>query len=104
MAIYKLTSSVVVNLACGTVLTAGQTVTDSGPAAQLPPNYVPNGCCDPQDIDGLNKVFAAGPIAPTIDPFVPPPVTYWRYVLGSFNPRLWGLTGLGAALPSKPGS
>jgi hypothetical protein len=47
MATYRLLSSIVVNIADGTVLTAGQTVRDSGPGAQLPPNFVPNGCCDP---------------------------------------------------------
>jgi hypothetical protein len=98
MAIYKLVSSIVVNIANGTVLTAGQTVTDTGPGAQLPPNYTPNGCCDPQDIDGVNKCWAAGPIAPTIDAFVPPPVTYWAAVAGSASPnRLYKLTGALAA-------
>jgi hypothetical protein len=104
MAIYKLTSSIVVNIADGTVLTPGSIVTDTGPGAQLPPGYIPNGCCDPQDVDGVNKCWAAGPIAPTIDPFTPPPITYWRFVSGSNPTRLWGLTGLGAALPSKLGS
>ena len=66
MAIYKLTSSIVVNSANGTVLVAGQTVTDTGPGAQLPPGYIPNGCCDPRDADGVNKFWAAGPIQPTM--------------------------------------
>jgi hypothetical protein len=105
MAIYKLTSSIVVNIADGTVLVAGQTVTDTGPGAQLPSNYIPNGCCDPQDADGAQKVWAAGPIAPTIDPFFPPPITYWAPVAGTASPtRFYKLTGtLAAALPSKIG-
>jgi hypothetical protein len=85
MAIYKLTSSIVVNIADGTVLVAGQTVTDTGPGAQLPPGYIPNGCCDAQDADGAQKMWNAGPITPTIDPFVPPPACYWRRVSGSNN-------------------
>jgi hypothetical protein len=101
MAIYKLTSSIVVNSAGGTVLVAGQTVSDTGPGAQLPANYVPNGCCDPQDADGVQKMFAAGPIAPTIDLFRGPPTTWWKPVVGTGNPnRLYKLTGaLAAGLP-----
>jgi hypothetical protein len=105
MAIYKLTSSIVVGIADGTVLTAGQTVTDIGPGAQLPPGYIPNGCCDAQDADGAQKMWNAGPIAPTIDAFVPPPITYWAPVAGTASPtRSYKLTGaLAAALPSKFG-
>jgi hypothetical protein len=103
MAIYKLTSSIVVNAAGGTVLTAGQTVTDTGPAPQLPPNYVPNGCCDALDADGAQKMFNAGPIAPTIDAFVPPPACFWRRVSGSNPNVLYQLTGIGAALGPKLG-
>jgi hypothetical protein len=100
MAIYKLTSSIVVNSAGGTVLVAGQTVTDTGPGAQLPSNFVPNGCCDAQDADGVQRVWNAGPIQPTIDLFTPPPTTWWKPVAGTGNPnRLYKLTGLGAALP-----
>jgi hypothetical protein len=103
MGIYKLTSSIVVNIADGTVLTAGMTVTDTGPGAQLPAGFIPNGCCDPQDVDGVNKCWAAGPIAPTIDPFVPPPACYWRRISGS-NPNVfYALTGIGAALGPKLG-
>jgi hypothetical protein len=94
LAIYKLTSSIVVNAAGGTVLTAGQTVTDAGPGAQLPPSFIPNGCCDPQDADGVQKMWNAGPITPTIDLFTPPPVTYWLAVPGTANPdRRYKLTG-----------
>jgi hypothetical protein len=105
VAIYKLTSSIVVNIADGTVLVAGQTVTDTGPGAQLPPNYVPNGCCDPIDADGVNKVWAAGPIPPTIDLFTPPPITYWAPVAGTASPtRFYKLTGrLAAGLASRLG-
>jgi hypothetical protein len=100
MAIYKLTSSIVVNVAGGTVLTAGQTVTDTGPGAQLSPGYIPNGCCDAQDADAANKVWAAGPIQPTIDLFRPPPKTWWKKVPGTSNPNVtYQLQGLGAALP-----
>ena len=104
MAIYKLTSSIVVNIANGTVLTAGQTVTDTGPGAQLPANYVPNGCCDPQDADGAQKMWNAGPIAPTIDLFRPPPACFWLVVAGTKSPdRRYQLTGIGAALGPKLG-
>jgi hypothetical protein len=101
LAIYKLTSSIVVNAAGGTVLTAGSTVTDTGPGAQLPPNYIPNGCCDAQDADGVLKMWNAGPIAPTIDLFRGPPTTWWKPVAGTGNPnRLYKLTGaLAAGLP-----
>jgi hypothetical protein len=105
MAIYKLLSSIVVNAACGTVLTAGRTVTDTGPGAQLPPNFVPNGCCDPQDADGVQKMWNAGPVAPIIDAFIAPPTTYWLAVAGTLSPnRLYKLTGaLAAGLGSRLG-
>jgi hypothetical protein len=105
LAIYKLTSSIVVNAAGGTVLTAGQVVTDTGPGAQLPASFTPNGCCDAQDADGVNKVWAAGPIVPTIDLFTPPPTTWWKPVAGTANPnRLYKLTGaLAAGLPAVLG-
>jgi hypothetical protein len=103
LAIYKLTSSIVVNIADGTVLVAGQTVTDVGPGAQLPPGYIPNGCCDAQDADGAQKMWNAGPITLTIDPFVPPPACYWRRVSGSNPYVFYSLTGIGAALGPKLG-
>jgi hypothetical protein len=104
MAIYKLLSSIVVNVADGTVLVAGQTVTDVGPGKQLPAGFIPNGCCDPQDADGIQKMWNAGPIVPTIDLFTPPPAIYWAAVPGSASPnRLYQLTGGGAALGPRPG-
>jgi hypothetical protein len=105
LAIYKLTSSIVVNSANGTVLVAGQTVTDTGPGAQLPAGFIPNGCCDAQDADGVNKMWAAGPIQPTINLFTPPPTTWWKPVVGTATPnRLYKLTGpLAAGLPAVLG-
>lgn len=105
MATYRLLSSIVVNAAGGTVLRAGQTVRDSGPGAQLPPNFVPNGCCDPIDGDGVQKMWNAGPITPPIDLFVPPPTTYWAAVAGTSSPnKLYKLTGpLAIGLTSKLG-
>jgi hypothetical protein len=104
MAVYRLTSSIVVNSANGTVLGPGRVVTDTGPGAQLPSNFIPNGCCDPQDVDGVNKFYAAGPITPTVDLFQPPPLTFWEGVAGTGSPtRLYALTGLGANLPPALG-
>jgi hypothetical protein len=105
MAVYRLTSSIVVPSANGTVLVAGQLVTDTGPAPQLPPNYIPNGCCDAQDADGAQKMWNAGPITPTINLFTPPPTTFWRAVAGTVSPnRMYQLTGLGSALAPKLGN
>ena len=103
MAIYTLTSSIVVKIAGGTVLVAGQTVTDTGPNAQLPPGFIPNGCCSPQDADAAQKMWNAGPIAPTIDLFSPPPTCYWRFVSGANPNCLYQLTGIGATLGPKLG-
>jgi hypothetical protein len=104
MAIYKLTSSIVVNSANGTVLGPGRIVTDTGPGAQLPPGYIPNGCCDAQDADGAQKMWNAGPIAPTIDLFVAPPLCFWKAVAGSSSPtRSYQLTGIGASLGPRLG-
>ena len=100
MAVYRLLSSIVVNSAGGTVLGAGRTVTDTGPGRQLPSGYIPNGCCDPVDQDGVNKFYAAGPITPTIDLFTAPPITFWKAVAGTTSPnRMYQLQGLGSALP-----
>jgi hypothetical protein len=105
MAVYRLLSSIVVNSAGGTVLGAGQTVSDTGPGAQLPPGYIPNGACDPTNADGVQKFWNAGPITPTIDLFTPPPTTFWRAVAGTASPnRLYQLTGLGSALAPKLGN
>jgi hypothetical protein len=101
IAIYKLTSSIVVPAADGTVLVAGQIVTDVGPGAQLPAGFIPNGCCDAQDADGAQKMWNAGPIQPTIDPFVPPPLCYWRRSSGTNPFVFYALTGIGAALGPK---
>jgi hypothetical protein len=105
MATYKLLSSIVVPAADGTVLVAGQVVTDTGPGAQLPAGFIPNGCCDPQNADAAQKMWNAGPVIPTIDPFVPPPVTCWAAVSGTATPfRTYKLTGpLGVGFPAKFG-
>ena len=102
MAVYKLLSSIFVKGAAGTYLAAGRTVTEG---AELPVGFIPNGCCDPIDGDGVQKMWNAGPITPTIDLFVPPPATYWAAVAGTLSPnRLYKLTGpLAAGLTSKLG-
>jgi hypothetical protein len=56
MAIYKLTSSIVVNIANGTVPTAGQTRPIPVPVRSCPRVH-PNGCCDAQDADGAQKMW-----------------------------------------------
>jgi hypothetical protein len=102
MARYRLMSAIVVNIAGGSELPAGSVVTEG---VQLPGGFLPNGACEPLDADATNKFWAAGPITPTIDLFVPPPATYWAAVAGTLSPnRLYKLTGpLAAGLTSKLG-
>jgi hypothetical protein len=96
MAIYKLLSSIFVGTAGGSLLVTGQTVTEG---KELPVGFVPNGCCDPLDADGAQKMWNAGPVAATIDLFTPPPVTFWKPVAPGSAFSI--LTGLGASLGPK---
>jgi hypothetical protein len=43
------------------LLQAGSIVSDVGPGAVLPSGYIPTLACDPQDSDGLQRFFWAGP-------------------------------------------
>jgi hypothetical protein len=104
MAVYRVMSSVVINVADGMVLTPGMIVSDVGPGALLRPNYIPPGALEAMDADGALKVWLAGPISPTIDPFQPPPVTWWKAVPGTASPsRTYQLQGLGLGLPPVGG-
>jgi hypothetical protein len=111
MAQYKLLTDHFIG---GSVLEAGSVVTDTGPSAQLPANWVPTTAVDALDNDGISKFWTAGPAGQsTADPnrslgpyfsgghFVGVPIgapaIYWKAVPGSTTHEFI-LTGAGAAL------
>jgi hypothetical protein len=73
---------------------------EAGETADLPPDFVPSGGCEPLDAEAAQAFFRAGP-QPTPCIFnglrVAPPKTYWKWeVIPGCNYRRWSLTGLGA--------
>ena len=58
MGIYRLLADYYV---ADQLLQAGSIVTDVGPGAVLPSGWIPTIACDPQDSDGLQRFFNAGP-------------------------------------------
>jgi hypothetical protein len=84
---------------------AGSILTDQGPNANIPKNWVPPFCVEPLDAAALTAFYAngPGPSGPILNHWaglnVPLPITFWKFVSGSNPNRLYGLTGLGAALP-----
>jgi hypothetical protein len=77
----------------------------------LPVGWTPSGSVDPLDSPAVTAMWTAGPQGP-LNPIrtqftgidVVPAITAWKPVPGTSNPnRLYALTGLGAALPSKLG-
>jgi hypothetical protein len=73
-------------------LEAGSIVSDSGPGAVLPPNWIPTTACDPVDAQALTNFRNAGPPGNDAEPNkglgpwwtggrwapVGPPVHYWK--------------------------
>jgi hypothetical protein len=96
LARYRLMSAIVVNIAGGSRLDPGSIVTEG---REVPVGFLPNGACEALDADAANKVWAQGPIAPTIDLFQGAPITFWKFASGANPLRMYQLQGLGSSLP-----
>jgi hypothetical protein len=88
-------------LPSGAYVLAGTVVSTADVGGTLPIGWISN-AADPLDVSGVQAFYALGPqITPLVRQQwvgvpVSPPVTYWRQIPGG---RMWGLTGLGSALP-----
>jgi hypothetical protein len=79
------------------------TILVDGPGGNIPNGWIPT-ACEPLDGPALTAYYNAGPqFSPVLQHWtglnVVPPVTFWKFVSGSNPNRLYGLTGLGGALP-----
>jgi hypothetical protein len=110
MAQYHLLDDIYVN---NQLIEKGQIVSDTGPGALLPANYVPTAAFDPIDADAIAKFWAAGPIieyaAPTLirsrwtNVGVAAPLVRWVPFANPNTQGLYILTGAGRAFGPKQG-
>jgi hypothetical protein len=118
MARYRLIADIFVN---NVLLEMGSIVSDTGPGAQLPANYVPSSACDPLDNDGIQKLWNAGPremgranSSPALGNWgtqghwsnvpIAAPLVHWKPFQTPNTNNLWILTGAGGALGPVQGT